>query len=102
MNTGDLFSQRVSLTTEANDLQTFFKTCAAFDIHVSKLLNWDRNDPNMVFNRQYHYRALASLGVCMGGQEGHGVLGQTVKKVKESRADRSISQGGGILSRLSD
>ena len=33
--------------------------------------------PALVFNRQYHYRALASPGVCMGGQEG---LGHTVKK----------------------
>ena len=32
------------------------------------------------FNRQYRYQALASPGVWMGGQEGRGVLGRTVKK----------------------
>jgi len=36
--------------------------------------------PALVFNRQYRYWALASPGVCMGGQEGRGVLGRTVKK----------------------
>jgi len=34
----------------------------------------------------------------MSGQEGRGVLGRTVKKVKESRTDRSISQGGDFKS----
>jgi len=54
--------------------------------------NWDRNDPSGVFNRQYRCRALASPGECMGGQEGHGVLGRTVKKVRESRTGVSTSR----------
>jgi len=36
--------------------------------------------PAWGFNRQYCYRALASPGVCMGGQEGRRVLGRMVKK----------------------
>jgi len=59
--------------------------------------NWDRDDPSVIFNRQYHYRALASPGACMGGQEERGVLGRTMKKRgtrRESRTGGSISQGG--------
>jgi len=48
--------------------------------HLLLRWNWDRNDPSVVFNRQYRHRALASPGMCMGGQEGRGVLGRTVKK----------------------